>query len=48
MPSMGCPATEWMSIAEADSSSESGGRIEGRHRASMVLPEPGGPIMRRP
>ena len=35
------PATLWMAVTSIASSSVSGGRIDGRRRASIVLPEPG-------
>src|SRR5438552_5972243 len=38
------PATLWIIVTSIASSSASGGRIDGRRRASMVLPEPGGPM----
>ena len=37
------PATLWIAVTSIASSSVSGGRIDGRRRASMVFPEPGGP-----
>ena len=40
------PATEWIFVVSSASSNVSGARMEGRRLASMVLPEPGGPIMR--
>ena len=42
------PATEWMSAVWNASSSLKGGRIEGSLEASIVLPEPGGPIISTP
>src|SRR5438034_290750 len=38
------PATEWIAVTSIASSSVSPGRIDGRRRASIVLPEPGGPM----
>ena len=37
------PATLWMAVTATASSTVSGGRMDGSRRASMVLPEPGGP-----
>ena len=37
------PATEWMRVTSSASGRVSGGRIDGRRRASIVLPVPGGP-----
>ena len=37
------PATLWMRVTSTASARESGGRIEGSRRASIVLPTPGGP-----
>ena len=42
------PATEWMTAASSASERDKGARIEGSRDASMVFPEPGGPIMSRP
>ena len=41
------PATEWSWVASNDSSRESSGRIVGSRRASIVLPAPGDPTIRR-
>ena len=41
------PATEWTRVTSRDSASASGGRRPGRRRASIVLPEPGGPDINR-
>ena len=41
------PAAGWMRVTVTASSGQSGGRRPGRRSASMVLPEPGGPIMPR-
>ena len=41
-------ATEWTTAASSISSGQSGGMMEGMREASMVLPEPGGPIMSSP
>ena len=41
------PATEWSCVASSASSRESSGRIVARRRASIVLPAPGGPTIRR-
>ena len=40
------PATEWILVVSMASSKDMGGRMVGMRRASMVLPEPGGPIIR--
>ena len=40
------PATEWTRDTSSASSTVSGGRMDGIRRASMVLPEPGEPIIR--
>ncbi len=47
-PSMGSPTTECTTAASSISSSVKGGRIEPMREASIVLPEPGGPIMSSP
>ena len=41
------PATDWMRVTSIASSGVSGGRIDGRRRASIVLPVPGGPCRNR-
>src|SRR5919106_5416327 len=41
------PATEWSRVTSRASSRVMAGRIVGRRRASMVLPAPGGPTIRR-
>ncbi len=41
------PATLWILVVSRASSKVSGGRMVGMRLASMVLPEPGGPIIRR-
>ena len=46
-PPFSRPATEWMRETSSASSTVIGGRMEGRRRASMVLPEPGEPIISR-
>jgi hypothetical protein len=38
------PATEWIFVVSLASSKLMGGRIVDKRRASMVLPDPGGPI----
>src|SRR5438094_4437884 len=40
------PATLWILVVSSASSKVKGGRIEGMRLASMVLPEPGGPIIK--
>src|SRR5438445_3401471 len=45
-PSGSTPATEWILIVSSASSRPILGRIVGRRRASIVFPEPGGPIIR--
>jgi hypothetical protein len=40
------PATEWILVVSSASSKLSGARIDGSRLASMVFPEPGGPIIR--
>ena len=40
------PATEWIFVNSSAASNSSGGMIVGRRFASIVLPEPGGPISR--
>ena len=42
------PATEWIRAVSSASSCERGGKSEGSREASMVLPDPGGPIMSIP
>jgi hypothetical protein len=37
------PPAEWIAVVSNASSGVSGGRIPGSRRASIVLPEPGGP-----
>ena len=39
------PMTEWICVASSASRRVMGGRMDGSRRASMLLPEPGGPIM---
>ncbi len=39
------PATLWICVVSTASGKVSGGRIPGKRLASMVLPEPGGPII---
>ena len=39
------PITEWIWVASRASRRVMGGRMEGRRRASMLFPDPGGPIM---
>ena len=41
------PRTEWISVASRASRRVRSGRMEGRRRASMDLPDPGGPTMQR-
>ena len=41
------PATEAIMETSSNSAGDSGGRIEGSRAASIDLPEPGEPIMRR-
>ena len=41
------PAAEWIRVTVSASSRVSGGSNPTRRSASMVLPDPGGPIMRR-
>ncbi len=41
------PATEWIRVTSSASAIESGGRIPGSRRASIVFPVPGGPAKRR-
>ena len=41
------PAIDWMRVTSIASSGVSGGRIDGRRRASIVLPVPGGPCRSR-
>ena len=38
---------EWMRVTSTASAAVSGGRIDGRRRASIVLPVPGGPCMQQ-
>ena len=38
------PRTLWIRVTSSASSRASGGRIDGSRRASIVLPEPGGPL----
>src|SRR5437016_4128721 len=45
-PSGSTPATEWILVVSSASSRPILGRIVGRRRASIVFPEPGGPIIR--
>ena len=40
------PQTEWMAVHSSDSSKVSGGRMPGSRLAIIVLPAPGGPIIR--
>ncbi len=46
-PRGNAPATECILVTSSASSNVMSGRMEGMQRASMVLPEPGGPIIRR-
>ena len=47
-PAAACsPATLWIRVTSSASARSSGGRIEGRRRASIVLPTPGGPLSSR-
>ena len=46
-PGGSTPATLCTRVTSIDSSTDSGGMIEGTRRASMVLPAPGGPTMSR-
>lgn len=48
MASMGSAATEWTTAASSISSGQSGGMMVDTREASMVLPDPGGPIMSSP
>jgi hypothetical protein len=43
---MGFPVALWMRITSIASERSSGGKIEGRRPASIVLPVPGGPLRR--
>jgi len=45
-PASSTPATLWILVVSRASSKVKGGRIVGMRLASMVLPEPGGPIIR--
>ena len=48
MLSIGSPATEWTRADSIRSASSSGGRIDGKAAASMLFPDPGGPVIRMP
>lgn len=48
MESMGSAATEWTTATSSISSGQSGGMMVDTREASMVLPDPGGPIMSSP
>ncbi len=41
------PAAEWILVTSSASACSSGARIVGRRRASIVLPTPGGPTIKR-
>jgi len=45
LPGSRTPATLWIFVVSSASSKVSGGRMVGMRLASMVLPEPGGPII---
>ena len=47
VPGARSPAAEWMRVISSDSPESGGGRMPGRRRASIVLPDPGGPVIRR-
>ena len=46
VPGFRVPETEWIRVVSSDSSRCRGGRIVAIRLASMVFPNPGGPIMR--
>ncbi len=46
-PGASSPAAEWMRVISSTSACVGGGRMPVSRRASMVLPEPGGPVMSR-
>ncbi len=46
-PLSSMPATDCTMLTSSASAGESGGKMPGRHAASRLLPDPGGPLMSR-